>query len=196
MILPEQELIERSCAGDMRAFEELVSRYEKKVYSISYRFTGNHHDASDLAQETFIKVFKSLRSFRAESGFLTWVYHITANVCRDFLRKKQKVKFISFNVISEKEVQIQDRGEKELSEVVEIKETQLQLQQIICSLPEEYRLILLMREIQGFSYEEIASILKCSLGTVKSRLNRARGMFKDRYLAETSPRDNIERGSC
>lgn len=196
MVAPEQETIERSCAGDTSAFEELVSRYEQKVYAIAYRFAGNHADAADLAQETFIKVYKALCNFRGESAFLTWVNKITANVCLDFLRKRQKVKFISFDEMSPHQLSsISNRKSEEPLEMIEGMEIQEQVQRLIGALPEEYRLILIMREIQGFSYEEIAETLKCSLGTVKSRLSRARAMLRERYLVETSPQNIVGRGS-
>ena len=179
-MVPDQKLIERSCAGDLRAFEELIGRYEKKVYSICYRFIGNHADASDLAQETFIRIYKSLPRFRGESTFLTWVYHITANICRDFLRKESKVNIISLDESKpDRNLEKVITEQNEPLEIVEGKETEDQIRRIMASLPDEYRLILIMRELQGFSYEEIAKATNCPEGTVKSRINRARQALRE-----------------
>jgi RNA polymerase sigma-70 factor (ECF subfamily) len=90
--LDERELIKRSAAGDLEAFSELVRRYEKKVFTVAYRFTGNYSDASDLAQEVFIRVYQALPRFRGEASFNTWLYRITANLCRDELRRQKRHK--------------------------------------------------------------------------------------------------------
>ncbi|MCG9968028.1 sigma-70 family RNA polymerase sigma factor [Pelotomaculum terephthalicicum JT] len=181
----DEILIERSKNGDMDAFEQLVHRYENKVYTVAYRFIGNHADASDLAQDTFLRLYHALPSFRGESSFMTWLYRITANVCRDEIRRRQKYHFVSLDNETE------NNGDHIMSrvsgrtpspeEVVEQKEFNGMIQECIDSLNKEHRLILIMREVQGFSYEEIADILKCSLGTVKSRLSRARQAFKEKF---------------
>jgi len=179
----EWELIEKSKSGDYIAFEELVHRYENKVYTVAYRFMGNHADACDLAQEAFIKMYQALPRFRGDSSFMTWIYHITANVCRDELRRRQNKQTLSLDDDSDDNVALKltvasdAPGPEELIESMELSD---QVQQCLNMLTEEYRLILVMREIQGFSYDEIATALEISLGTVKSRLSRARAMFKEK----------------
>lgn len=183
MSATEWELIEKSKSGDYIAFEELVHRYENKVYTVAYRFMGNHADACDLAQEAFIKMYQALPKFRGESSFMTWIYHITANVCRDELRRRQNKQALSLDDDSDDNVSLKltvasDAPSPE--ELVESMELSDQVQQCLNMLSEEYRLILIMREIQGFSYDEIAAAMEISLGTVKSRLSRARAMFKEK----------------
>lgn len=180
-------LINRSKNGDLEAFELLVKRYENKVYTVAYRFLGNHADASDLAQEAFLRLYQSLPGFRGESGFMTWMYRITANVCRDELRRRQKHQVISLDA---EDVNNQNNNIAQLpgrdptpEEALEKKEFNDFIQECLLSLSEEHRLVLIMREIQDMSYEEIAEVLKCSLGTVKSRLNRARMAFREKYNA-------------
>ncbi|MDA8234495.1 MAG: sigma-70 family RNA polymerase sigma factor [Clostridia bacterium] len=174
-------LIEKSLAGDTLAFEELVRRYETKVYTVAYRFMGNHADAADLAQEAFIRIYKSLGKFRGEAAFLTWAYHITANICRDELRKRQK----EAPVVQERPEQdrILAAHQVSLEELAEQNELKGNIQKLLGNLSEDHRLILVMREIQGLAYEDIARQLECTVGTVKSRLSRARQALKEQVLA-------------
>ena len=186
MLVSDQELISRSCTGDIDAFEELVKRYESKIYTIAYRLVGNPADASDMAQEAFIKIYRALPKFRGESSLTTWIYHIVANTCRDELRKR-KVKVYSIHEPLETEegkvYQEPRNTEKEPEEVILQLERQSEIQACLKQLTEEHRLILVLRELQEFSYEEIANQLNCTLGTVKSRLSRARLAFRDVYIA-------------
>lgn len=179
-------LIEKSKNGDLEAFELLVRRYESKVYTVAYRFLGNHADASDLAQETFLRLYQALPRFRGESSFMTWLYHITANACRDEIRRQQRYHVVSLDA------ETGNNGTQAISQVpsrapspeeaVEQKEFNEVVQHCLSNLSEEHRLVLVMREIQDMSYEEIADVLKCSLGTVKSRLSRARQAFKTKFI--------------
>ncbi len=187
--IPDEVLIQRSKNGDLDAFEQLVRRYESKVYTIAYRFLGNHADALDLAQETFLRLYQALPGFRGESSFMTWLYRIIANACRDEIRRQQKHGSLSLNDNSGEAAagDYQGAGQKmgifipSPEEAVERKELNETIQECLNSLSEEHRLVLVMREIQGMSYEEIAGVMNCSLGTVKSRLNRARQSFKEKF---------------
>lgn len=189
MLISDEELLSQCQAGDRDAFQALVEKYQHKVYTIAFRFVGNDADASDLAQEAFIKVYRKLPTFRGESSFLTWLYHITANTCRDELRKRQNKRTVSLDNLVPQPGEGGARVEGVRTtmagpeEVVEAREVQRHLQMVLNQLPVEQKLILIMREIQGFSYEEIAHQLECSLGTVKSRLSRARTALKDLVVA-------------
>ena len=186
--LADDKLLELSKSGDIEAFEQLISLYEKKVYTIAYRFMGNHEDASDLAQEAMLKAYRAVKKFRGDASFKTWLYHITANVCRDELRKRSKRKETSLDeplVFEEGEVTRETPDWTNVPEqVYEDKELQVYLHGLIQALTPDYKMVVVMREIQGFSYEEISQQLDCSLGTVKSRLSRARKMLKDKILAD------------
>lgn len=184
MHLDDSILVNQSKSGDLDSFDELVKRYEGKVYTIAFRFTGNHADASDLAQEAFIKAYKGLKSFRGDASFATWLYKIVSNVCRDELRRQQRQKNVSLDdlVIHPGNAQYLESTEQSPEEYIEKNEIQHLVQQQLNNLPEEQRLILVMREIQGLTYDEIAIALDCNLGTVKSRLNRARQSLKQNVL--------------
>lgn len=178
----DDDLIEKSKAGDLNAFEALIARYEKKVYTIAFRFMGNQDDAKDLAQEAFIRVYKSLNNFRGESSFLTWLYHIISNLCKDELRKQQKKKTISLEIVRETKKNSPTASVNLPEENYIRKEKQQALQEVINTLPIDYKWIIIMREFQQFSYEEIAAQIGCSIGTVKSRLNRGRQLLRDGVL--------------
>lgn len=183
MPLEDQLLVERSKKGDREAFEHLVKIYEHKVYTIAYRLMGNHADAADLAQDAFIKIYQALPNFRGDSSFSTWIYHITVNVCRDELRKRQRRPTVSLDDNNGEgnnntyEIRSTAPGPEEM---LDRSETQAMIQQCLDSLTDDYRTILVMREIQELAYEEIADMLGCSLGTVKSRLSRARQALKEK----------------
>jgi len=182
---PEDGLLVRRCKnGDMGAFEELVRRYETRAYNMAYRFMGNHVDAGDLAQEAFIRAYRSIKSFRGDASFSTWFYRIVSNVCCDEIRKRHRHKTVSLDeAMAGTGVSLpRPKTEPSPEEWVEREETGEWIQKQLDSLTPEHRLIIVMRDIQGFSYEEMADYLGCSLGTVKSRLNRARQNLKQKIL--------------
>ncbi len=179
----EKFLIDRSKAGDIDAFEQLVSKYQKKVYNIALRTIENHADASDLAQEVFIRVYKSIGNFKEQSSFSTWIYKITTNVCLDEIRKRKNKRVVSLD----EEVRFDDGEAKrqyesddpQPDETAEKNELKRIVKEAIGKLSEEHRMAIVLRDLQGFSYEEMAKILNCPEGTVKSRINRARFALKN-----------------
>lgn len=183
----ETKLIAKSQNGDVEAFGELVAIYQKQVYTVAYRFMGNHEDACDLAQEAFVRAFKAIGRFRGEASFKTWIYHIVANVCRDELRKRKKQTVVSIDspIVTEEGYINREQEDWSLApeRIYESKELQETIQELLNQLIPEYRQVLVLREIQGFTYEEIAGILECSLGTVKSRINRARKALRNLIAA-------------
>lgn len=180
----DEALIELIRNGNLNAFEQLIARYEIRVYTIAYRYVGNHSDASDLAQEAMIRVYRSIGTFRGDSAFLTWLYRVVTNVCKDELRRRARQNTVSMDEMLEHgQVPVVQAAEKPPEEAVLRKEWQEEIQVVLNSLSEEHRTVVVMRDIQGYSYEEIAGFLECSLGTVKSRLNRARNLLKERLLS-------------
>ena len=186
--MDETILIQKSQQGDMDAFEQLLLRYEKKVYTIAYKYMGNAEDASDLAQEALIKAYQSIGTFRGESSFATWIGRITANRCLDELRKRKRLQTTSLDEeleLEEGSVQKEIASEKDTPEQHTIRQETVQyVQHKLAQMREEYRLVLVLRELEGHSYEDIAEMLNCSLGTVKSRISRARNYLKELVLAD------------
>lgn len=171
----DMNLIKKFKAGDESAFEELVKRYQKKVYNTTYRMMGNREDANDLAQEAFLRVYRKLDRFKGNSSFSTWLFTVTTNLCRDEMRKRQRR--LQTTSLSEKERNIPDEmmSPEDLSLQRELRD---KLQQVIDKLPNKHREVIILREFQGLSYDEIAEVTGVSMGTVKSRLSRARRSIK------------------
>lgn len=173
----EMLILQQVQTGDVNAFERLVREYEKNVYNLALRMVKNPDDAADMTQEAFIKAYNSLSSFRGDSKFSVWLYRIVSNVCLDFLRSVSRRPTVSLSVENdegeETELDIPDESQSP-EELLERKLTRESVRRGLEALPEDYRQILLLREIQGLSYEEISTILSLELGTVKSRIFRAR----------------------
>ena len=193
----EKLLVTKSKKGNLDAFEELISAYERKAYNIAYRMMGNEEDAKDMAQEAFIKIYKSIQNFREESSFSTWLYRIVTNVCLDELRKRKKDKLVPLELSIETDkgtAIVELSAERETPEdIYERVEKKQLIQNAISSLGEDYKTVIILRDIQGFGYEEIATMLNCSLGTIKSRINRARNQLKDklRYQLELYEKKSV-----
>lgn len=173
----EAAIVRKVLGGDANAFETLVLEYEKNVYNIALRMTGNSEDAADMTQEAFIKAYNSLQSFRGDSKFSVWLYRIVSNVCLDFLRSKNRRPTVSLSVVDDdgEDAQLDVADESQSPELLlDRKLTRDSVRRGLDSLPPDYRQILLLREIQGLSYDEIAQALSLEVGTVKSRIFRAR----------------------
>ena len=185
----EEELrtVESVLGGDVNAFETLVLSYEKNVYNLALRMVKNPEDASDMAQDAFIRAYNSLASFRGESKFSVWLYRIVSNVCLDFLRSRSRHPTVSLSVENdegeETELDIPDESQSPEA-LLERRLTRDSVRRGLDALSEEYRQILLLREIQGLSYDEIAETLSMELGTVKSRIFRARKKLCDFLLRD------------
>lgn len=173
MRMEEKELVQRTMEGDEEAFGVLVKKYRTKVFNLAYSLTRDRDAADDLAQESFIKAYFALPRFKLKSGFGTWLYRIAMNTVKDYLRKKGKIREVAFGKEIEHLVIQEDEMERKEKKQQEEQNRRL-VHEAIQSLPEKYQLILSLRDIQGFSYGEIADILNISPGTVDSRLHRAR----------------------
>ena len=182
----EQEylIVQRVLEGDTNAFEELVLEYEKKVYNVALRMLNNSEDAADMTQEAFIKAYNSLSSFRGDSKFSVWLTRIVSNLCLDFMRSRNRRPTVSLSMEDEdgEDVQLDIADTSQSPEqLLERSLTRESVRRGLQSLPEDYREILLLREIQGLSYDEIAAALDIEVGTVKSRIFRGRKKLCD-YL--------------
>ncbi len=177
--MEERELLRRACSGDAEAFGELVSLYQQKVFHLAFGFTHDRTAADDLAQEIFLKAYLALPGFRGKAEFSTWLYRLAINHIKDYLRKmKRKI---------QREESLEEARERLISkeenviEKEELMERRRQLlHKVIAALPEKYRLVLTLRDIEGLPYEEIASLLGISIGTVDSRLHRARKLLREK----------------
>lgn len=178
----ESEIIAQVKAGNSRAFCELVERYKEKALSVAYSFCANYEDAKDLSQEAFIKAFKSIERFRAQSKFYTWFYRILVNICKDYLRRRKSDKFIKLSVkfkLKDCLVEPEDIFESVASgapgsrQQLLDKELGAHLTKAISSLPEKQRTVFTLKNIHGLTLAEIAEITNSALGTVKANLFKA-----------------------
>ena len=181
----ERELVQQAKAGDRAAFAGLVSAYEGKIYNLALRYLGSREDAMDASQEVFLRVFRFLPGFQEESGFSTWIYRIGVNVCKDMLHRRLKRAEQPLEVPDEEDegrpVDVPDlRYDPE--RIMEGAELRQALSDAILALPEQQREIIILRDIRGLSYEEIALALVLEAGTVKSRLFRARENLRKKLL--------------
>ena len=179
------ELVKAFQVGDRTAFDALVLNHKDKVFNLCYWFLGDRQEANDSAQDTFIKVYRSLKKFRFESAFSTWLYRIAANTCKNRLKSSEyrhKKKIVRLDNPGEIEggkysIEIYDKSPSPMIDF-EKKERMMLIYKAIASLPTDQRTIVVLRDIEGLSYEEIANITGLNFGTVKSRLSRARQQLK------------------
>jgi RNA polymerase sigma factor (sigma-70 family) len=174
----EDVLVGRARRGDLKSYDELIKRYQERIYATIYHMTSNHEDANDLAQDSFIKAFQALGSFKGGSSFYTWLYRIAVNKTINFLKQRKNRMHMSLNdldfnaehdpdlmaLISHKTPR-RDAGLNELQE---------KLNEALMKLSEPHRLVVVLHDVQGQSHEEIAKVMDCNIGTVRSRLFYAR----------------------
>jgi len=180
-------LVKAIQAGDMAAFDQLVVKHKDKLFNMVYWFLADYQEANDCAQETFIKVFKSIKKFRSESSFSTWLYRIAINTCKNRLKSstyrwKKKTVPLENPESSEqgnRSYEIQNDSPSPENKL-EKKEMLMMIQKAVNALPEEQNRVIVLRDIQGLSYQEIVDITGLNLGTVKSRLARGRLEIKHR----------------
>ena len=182
--MDEQKLIARAGKGDERAFEELVKKYEKTVYNLCLRMTGDREEAFDLSQEAFIKAWHAISLFQFDSKFTTWLCRIASNTCIDYLRKQKKHKNLSLTSLDDEETAYErDIADSEFDPAVMAERTadREAVQAAFRSLPDQDRLILSLRAMEDMSYQEIGDALGLKTGTVKSRLARAREKIRRNF---------------
>ena len=179
--MEERELIEAVRAGDEAAFEALIHLHEKKVYALCRRMCRNEEDAMEAAQDTFLAVYRGIGSFRADASFSTWLYRLASNACIDLLRREKK-RGAETSLDDEALALTLPSRAPGPEEELERAELRRLVREGVAALPPDYRAALVLREAEGLSYQEIAQATGLELGTVKSRISRARGLLRN-YLA-------------
>lgn len=174
----ETHLIERARAGDLDAFDTLVRQHQERLYATIYHVTSNHEDAADLTQETFVKAFRSLKKFRGQSSFYTWVYRIGVNKAINFLKSRGHRRQMSLNDLDQKvehdPALVELVSEDTPVRGAQLTELQKRLNAAMQKLSEEHRMVVTLHDIQGLPHEQIGRIMGCNVGTVRSRLFYAR----------------------
>ena len=167
----DKELMERFLRGEVEGFNLLVKNYKVRLFSLLYRLVGNREEAEDILQETFLRVYRQKESYDFNYSFSTWIYTIALNLCRNLYKRKKKVRFLGMDsLVNHPDPNSENHGNRNrLSSILE---------GAISSLPFKYRTVFLLRDVDQLSYEEVASTLSLPLGTVKSRVNRARRILQ------------------
>lgn len=194
----ELNIIYRIIGGESELFETLVLENQTAVYNLALKMTKNEQDALDISQEAFIKAYSNLGGFRGESKFSVWLYRLTYNLCLDFLRKQKRFPVSSITYIDEdgesRDIDIPDIGSSP-AEQLEHEETRRLIDEAVCLLPDDQRQVFVMREYSGMAYDDIAESLSISIGTVKSRLSRARQKIVRHLLSGGTFSGNIRHNS-
>ena len=183
----EIDLVKQARKGDFSAYDELVKRYQQRIYATIYHMTANHEDANDLAQESFIKAFQALPSFKGGSTFYTWLYRIAVNKTINFLKQRKNRQHMSLNDLDFNAEHDPDLmaliSDKTPVREVGLTELQQKLNEALLKLSEPHRMDVVLHDVQGVSHDEIAEMMDCNIGTVRSRLFYARQQLQG-FLAE------------
>lgn len=184
VVADQDKLVENFRHGEKKAFDQIVAIYEKGVYRLCYRFFNNEEDAMDATQEVFLKVFRSLGKFEGRSSLKTWIYRVASNTCISLSEKRKREKNGLIKIISnwwlDKTV---STPEEDLLDQEKRNVTQKLVSEKVKTLPENYRMPVILKDIEGFSLDKIAEILQIPIGTVKSRINRGRRILQDSLQA-------------
>ncbi len=185
---PEDRLlVNRAQAGDLEAYDALIRRYQERIYATIYHMTSNHEDAADLAQETFVKAFRALKSFKGDSSFFTWIYRIAVNKTINFLKQRRHRGQMSLNDLDLNAEHDPDIvaliSERTPHREVKLRELQERLNTAMQQLSDEHRMVVTLHDIQGLRHEQIGELMNCNVGTVRSRLYYARQQLQA-YLAD------------
>src|SRR6187397_2413789 len=180
----DEELVTLSQGGDLDSFNQLVLRWERPIYALAYRVIGREEDARDVAQETFLRAFRALKGFKGQAKFSSWLYRITLNLCRDFIRRERRTPLAQ---APEGVDLVELAGEATPSETVEQLVARHELGRAVAKamsqLPEEQRTAIILKEYHGLTFQEIADLLDCPLSTVKTRLYQGLSVLR-RQLSE------------
>lgn len=179
--MQDELLIRRAQRGDADAFEQLLLEHQKNVYNLCYRMAGNPDDAMDLSQETFLRAWRCLDQYQFVSAFSTWLYRLCSNICIDFLRRRRRQQTVPLtfeDADGEEQTYAVPDAQPLPEEQVELKLTRETLAAAMAQLLPEHRAVLQLRVVNEMSYEQIADVLDIQIGTVKSRLSRARNQLK------------------
>jgi RNA polymerase sigma-70 factor (ECF subfamily) len=171
MATTDEELVARSRGGDLDSFNQLVLRWERPIYALAYRVIGREEDARDVAQETFLRAFRALGGFKGQAKFSSWLYRITLNLCRDWMRRERRTPVSQapegLDII---ELAGEGPAAESIEDVVSRNQLGRAVEKAMAMLPEEQRTAIIMKEYHGLTFQEIADLLDCPLSTVKTRL--------------------------
>ncbi|MCC7010415.1 MAG: sigma-70 family RNA polymerase sigma factor [Acidobacteria bacterium] len=182
MIRTDEELVARATGGDLDAFNQLVTRWERPIFGLAYRTLGREEDARDVVQEAFMRAYRGLRGFKGEAKFSSWLYRITLNLCRDWVRKERRAPVVQMPEGADAVdlADAQPSPAESVEELVARREMSAAVARAMAELPAEQRLAIVLKEYQGLTFQEIADQLGCPLSTVKTRLYQGLSVLRRR----------------
>jgi RNA polymerase sigma-70 factor (ECF subfamily) len=185
--IEDQVLVDRVLSGDNRAFEKLVEKYKKRIYYLAYKMTRDHDSADELAQESFVKAYQALSRFKKGYSFYTWIYRICVNLSINFLKKEKNS--VSTDIISDKELlQFSGNVSNQLESLITSEQAAI-VKQALETIPPDQKAVFILKTYENMTYEQIAAVMNCSIGTIMSRLYRARFKLRSALAAAESEKD-------
>jgi RNA polymerase sigma-70 factor (ECF subfamily) len=197
MIRTDEELVARATAGDTESFNQLVSRWERPIYALAYRTLGREEDAHDVVQEAFLRAYRGLRGFKGEAKFSSWLYRITLNLCRDWIRRERRTPVVQPPEGTDAVELADDRAAptESVEDLVARREMSRAVARAMAELPEEQRSAILLKEYHGLTFQEIADMLECPLSTVKTRLYQGLSVLRRRLERQQADEASLRRAT-
>jgi RNA polymerase sigma-70 factor, ECF subfamily len=197
MTRTDEELVTRATAGDLESFNQLVLRWERPIYALAYRTLGREEDARDVVQEAFLRAFRGLRGFKGEAKFSSWLYRITLNLCRDWIRRERRAPLIQVpeGVDAVDLADDQAAPVDSVEDLVARREMSLAVSRAMAELPEEQRTAIMLKEYHGLTFQEIADLLECPLSTVKTRLYQGLSVLRRRLERRQAEEATLRRAT-
>jgi RNA polymerase sigma-70 factor (ECF subfamily) len=197
MIRTDEELVARATAGDLDSFNQLVTRWERPIYALAYRTLGREEDARDVVQEAFLRAYRGLRGFKGQAKFSSWLYRITLNLCRDWIRRERRAPVVQVPEGTDPVDLADQRASptESVEDLVARREMSRAVARAMADLPEEQRLAILLKEYHGLTFQEIADMLNCPLSTVKTRLYQGLTMLRRRLERQQADEASLRRAT-
>jgi len=193
----DEELVALATAGDLDCFNQLVARWERPIYALAYRTLGREEDARDVVQEAFLRAFRGLRNFRGDAKFSSWLYRITLNLCRDWIRRERRAPIAQMPEGGDP-IEVADEKmspSESVEDLVARQELSGAVARAMADLPEEQRTAILLKEYHGLTFQEIADQLDCPLSTVKTRLYQGLSVLRRRLERRQSEEASLRRAT-
>jgi RNA polymerase sigma-70 factor, ECF subfamily len=197
MIRTDEELVARATAGDVESFNQLVGRWERTIFALAYRTLGREEDARDVVQEAFLRAYRGLRGFKGEAKFSSWLYRITLNLCRDWIRRERRAPVVQTpeGVDAVDLADAQATPSESVEDLVARRELSRAVARALAELPEEQRTAILLKEYHGLTFQEIADQLNCPLSTVKTRLYQGLSVLRRRLERRQEEEASLRRAT-
>ncbi|HVT49250.1 MAG TPA: sigma-70 family RNA polymerase sigma factor [Vicinamibacterales bacterium] len=197
MTRTDEELVARATAGDLESFNQLVARWERPIHALAYRTLGRDEDARDVVQEAFLRAYRGLRGFKGEAKFSSWLYRITLNLCRDWVRRERRAALVQPPEGTDAVDLADERAAptESVEELVARREMSKAVSRAMAELPEEQRHAILLKEYHGLTFQEIADMLGCPLSTVKTRLYQGLSVLRRRLERQQAEEASLRRAT-